>query len=253
MDRSASLFNLTGKVALVTGASSGLGRRAAVALTEAGARVIGIARRAEALEKLASELGEKFSFISADIADRSQLEDLSLEIIDNFASPDILVHAAGINTRETADKVTEMGWDQTISLNLSTPFFLSQRFVAGMKKKGWGRIVNFASLQTTRAFPGGLAYGASKAAIGQLTRAMAEAWSSHGVCVNAIGPGFFPTELTQAVFADEERSKRNAEQTCIGRNGEMEDLDGPLLFLCSEASRYVTGQVLMVDGGFTAK
>ena len=240
MDRSASLFNLTGKVALVTGASSGLGRRAAVALTEAGARVIGIARRAESLEKLASELGEKFSFISADIADRSRLEDL-------------LVHAAGINTRETADKVTEMGWDQTISLNLSTPFFLSQRFVAGMKKKGWGRIVNFASLQTTRAFPGGLAYGASKAAIGQLTRAMAEAWSSHGVCVNAIGPGFFPTELTQAVFADEERSKRNAEQTCIGRNGEMEDLDGPLLFLCSEASRYVTGQVLMVDGGFTAK
>ena len=163
------------------------------------------------------------------------------------------MHAAGINTRETADKVTEMGWDQTISLNLSTPFFLSQRFVAEMKKKGWGRIVNFASLQTTRAFPGGLAYGASKAAIGQLTRAMAEAWSSHGVCVNAIGPGFFPTELTQAVFADEELSKRNAEQTCIGRNGEMEDLDGPLLFLCSEASRYVTGQVLMVDGGFTAK
>ena len=122
-----------------------------------------------------------------------------------------------------------------------------------MKKKGWGRIVNFASVQTTKAFPGGIAYGASKGAIGQLTRAMAEAWSSDGICVNAIGPGFFPTELTQVVFEDAERSKRNADQTCIGRNGEMEDLDGPLLFLCSEASSYVTGQVLMVDGGFTAK
>ena len=253
MDKSTSLFNLTGKVAVVTGASSGLGRRTAVVLSEAGAKVIGIARRTASLEKLALELGENFSFISADISDRSRLEDLTLEITNHFAPPDILVHAAGINTRQIADEVTETGWDQTISLNLSTPFFLSKQLVPGMKKKGWGRIVNFASLQTTRAFPGGIAYGASKAAIGQLTRAMAEAWSSHGICVNAIGPGFFPTELTKAVFEDEERSRRNADQTCIGRNGEMEDLDGPLLFLCSEASRYVTGQVLMVDGGFTAK
>ena len=253
MDRSASLFSLSGKVAVVTGASSGLGRRAAAVLSKAGVRVLGIARRTAALEKLALELGENFSFISADIADRSRLKELTQEITNNFASPDILVHAAGINTRQMADEVTETGWDQTISLNLSTPFFLSQYLVPGMKKRGWGRIVNFASLQTTRAFPGGIAYGASKAAVGQLTRAMAEAWSSHGICVNAIGPGFFPTELTQSVFENEERSKKNAEQTCIGRNGEMEDLDGPLLFLCSEASSYVTGQVLMVDGGFTAK
>jgi gluconate 5-dehydrogenase len=122
-----------------------------------------------------------------------------------------------------------------------------------MKAKGWGRIVNFASLQTTRAFPGGIAYGATKAGVGQLTRAMAEAWSPHGITANAIGPGFFPTELTQAVFSDPERARRNAAQTCLGRNGLMEDLDGPLLFLCSQASAYVTGQVLMVDGGFTAK
>ena len=253
MDKSTSLFNLTGKVAVVTGASSGLGRRGAVALSRGGAKVIGIARRTASLEKLALELGENFSFISADISDRSRLEDLSLEINSKFGPPDILVHAAGVNTRQTADEVTDLGWDETIALNLSTPFFLSQLLVPGMKKKGWGRIVNFASVQTTRAFPGGIAYGASKGAIGQLTRAMAEAWSSYGICVNAIGPGFFPTELTQIVFEDAERSKRNADQTCIGRNGEMEDLDGPLLFLCSEASRYVTGQVLMVDGGFTAK
>ena len=253
MDRFESLFNLSGKVAVVTGASSGLGRRAAEVLALAGAKVVGVARRKGFLENLALELGENFSYISADISNRSLLGDLSLEINSKFGPTDILVHAAGVNTRQTADEVTDLGWDQTISLNLSTPFFLSQLLVPGMKKKGWGRIVNFASVQTTRAFPGGIAYGASKGAIGQLTRAMAEAWSSHGICVNAIGPGFFPTELTHVVFEDAARSKRNADQTCIGRNGEIEDLDGPLLFLCSEASRYVTGQVLLVDGGFTAK
>ena len=120
-------------------------------------------------------------------------------------------------------------------------------------ERGWGRIVNFASLQSTRAFPGGIAYGTTKAGIVQMTRAMAEAWSPHGITANAIGPGFFPTELTAAVFSDPERAARNATQTCIGRNGRVEDLDGPLLFLCSEASSYVTGQLLMVDGGFTAK
>jgi gluconate 5-dehydrogenase len=122
-----------------------------------------------------------------------------------------------------------------------------------MKAKGWGRIINFASLQTTRAFPGGIAYGASKGGVGQLTRAMAEAWLPYGITANAIGPGFFPTELTETVFGDPERSARNAGQTCVQRNGRLEDMDGPLLFLCSEASSYVTGQVLMVDGGFTAK
>lgn len=122
-----------------------------------------------------------------------------------------------------------------------------------MRQKGWGRIVNFASLQATRAFPAGIAYGASKAGVSQLTRAMAEAWSKDGITANAIGPGFFPTELTETVFADSDRAARNAAQTCIGRNGRMPDLDGPLLFLCSAASDYVTGQILMVDGGFTAK
>ena len=155
--------------------------------------------------------------------------------------------------RGPADEVTYEGWDQTLALNLSAPFFLSQAFVPAMKAKGWGRIVNFASLQTTRAFPGGIAYGTSKAGISQLTRAMAEAWSSYGITANAIGPGFFPTELTQAVFSDDARACRNAAQTCIGRNGRLEDMDGPLLFLCSDASSYVTGQILMVDGGFTAK
>ncbi|CUK09378.1 Gluconate 5-dehydrogenase [Ruegeria denitrificans] len=247
------LFDLTGRVACVTGASSGLGRRAANALATAGARVIGVARRPEALDALQAEIGENADTVVADVADRSGTEALVEQIGSKFGPPDIVIHAAGVNTRESADDVTADGWDATLALNLSAPFFLSQAMVPAMKERGWGRIVNFASLQTTRAFPGGIAYGATKAGIGQLTRAMAEAWSPHGITANAIGPGFFPTELTQAVFDDPERAARNAAQTCLRRNGRMEDIDGPILFLCSKASDYVTGQVLMVDGGFTAK
>ncbi|MGI9368824.1 MAG: SDR family NAD(P)-dependent oxidoreductase, partial [Ruegeria sp.] len=191
--------------------------------------------------------------VVGDVAERARVGDLVQQVSSKFGPPDIVVHAAGVNTREAADDVTDEGWDATMALNLSAPFFLSQALVPAMKERGWGRIVNFASLQTTRAFPGGIAYGATKAGIGQLTRAMAEAWSPHGITANAIGPGFFPTELTQAVFDDPERAARNAAQTCARRNGTMDDIDGPILFLCSKASDYVTGQVLMVDGGFTAK
>ena len=254
MDDPRTLFDLTGRVACVTGASSGLGRRAALALAAAGAQVIGVARREDALQSLVAEIGAaKAAAVVADVADRDQIEHLAKAIAAPFGAPDIVVHAAGLNTREAADDVTADGWDRTLALNLSAPFFLSQALVPAMKEKGWGRIVNFASLQTTRAFPGGIAYGTSKAGIGQLTRAMAEAWSPHGITANAIGPGFFPTELTEVVFADPDRAARNATQTCMMRNGEMGDIDGPLLFLCSQASSYVTGQVLMVDGGFTAK
>ncbi|KQB96833.1 gluconate 5-dehydrogenase [Loktanella sp. 1ANDIMAR09] len=247
------LFDLTGRVACVTGASAGLGQRAARVLTAAGAKVVGVARRADALNGWAAETGANAAVVAADLSQRDQIADIAAQVAAPFGAPDIVVHAAGINTREAADDVTDAGWDVTMNLNLATPFFLSQALVPAMKAKGWGRIVNFASLQTTRAFPGGIAYGASKAGIGQLTRAMAEAWSKDGVTANAIGPGFFPTELTGPVFADPERAARNAAQTCVGRNGALSDIDGPLLFLCSDASSYVTGQILMVDGGFTAK
>lgn len=248
-----ALFDLRGKVACVTGASSGLGAQAARVLAAAGAHVVGIARRSAPLEDLRNEIGPDAKMIAADLADRDGLPLLARAISAAFGPPDILVHAAGINTRQDADDITPEGWDATMAVNLSAPFFLSQALVPAMKAKGWGRIVNFASLQTTRAFPGGLAYGTSKAGIGQLTRAMAQAWSGHGITANAIGPGFFETELTAAVFADPERAARNAAQTCIGRNGALSDLDGPLLFLCSDASAYVTGQILMLDGGFSAK
>ena len=248
-----TLFDLSGRIACVTGASSGLGKQAASALVAAGAQVIGVARRAEALSDWAEHIGPKAATLSADLSERSQIKEIAAQIAIPFGAPDIVVHAAGINTREAADSVTDEGWDITLNLNLATPFFLSQALVPNMKAKGWGRIVNFASLQTARAFPGGVSYGASKAGIAQLTRAMAEAWSGFGINTNAIGPGFFPTELTGPVFADAERAARNAVQTCIGRNGDLSDIDGPLLFLCSRASAYVTGQVLMVDGGYTAK
>ena len=167
--------------------------------------------------------------------------------------PDIVVHAAGLNLRQVADQVTDEGWDATLAVNLTAPFALYQKLVPAMIERGWGRIVNYAYVQSLRAFPAGIAYGASKGGIVQLTRAMAEAWSPHGINANAIGPGFFSTALTQAVFNDPVLMAHNAAQTCIGRNGQEGDLDGPLVFLCSEASNFVTCQLLMADGGFTSK
>ena len=248
-----SSFSVEGRVACVTGASGGLGRAVATALAGHGAKVIGVARRADELEAWSAETDGETAVLAADLSDPKGAEALAAEISKPFGTPDILVNAAGINTREAADDVTLDGWQITLDLNLAVPFFLAQAMVPAMKEKGWGRIVNFASLQTTRAFPGGLAYGASKGGIGQLTRAMAEAWSRDGITANALGPGFFPTELTAPVFSDPERAERNASQTCVGRNGTMEDIVGPALFFCSPASDYVTGQVLMVDGGFTAR
>jgi gluconate 5-dehydrogenase len=215
------------------------------------AQLVGVARRQAQLDSLAEETGA--AAVQGDVADRGGMAALAEAISAPFGAPDIIIHAAGVNTRQHADDVTDDGWDQTLALNLSAPFFLTRCFVPSMKAKGWGRVINFASLQTTRAFPAGIAYGATKAGIGQLTRAMAEAWSPHGITANAIGPGFFPTELTAAVFDDPDRAARNAAQTCVGRNGRLEDIDGTVIFLASEASSFVTGQVLMVDGGYTAK
>lgn len=241
-------LDVAGRVACVTGASSGLGKTIAQALVAHGAKVVSVARR-----KADWCDGRQSLALSADLSDLQRIPQIAADVAAPFGAPDILVNAAGVNTRQTADEVTLEGWQTTLDLNLSVPFFLAQPLVPAMRAKGWGRIVNFASLQSQRAFPGGIAYGATKGGIVQLTRAMAEAWSRDGIMVNALAPGFFPTELTGPVFGDAERAARNAAQTCIGRNGELDDIVGPALFFCSAASNYVTGQVLYVDGGFTAK
>ncbi|MEO9651528.1 MAG: SDR family oxidoreductase [Roseobacter sp.] len=248
-----SLFDITGKTACVTGASSGLGRQAATLLAQAGVRVVGVARRSRELSAWRDRTSGETACVTADLADRSALKHIAQEVSAAFGSIDILINAAGINTRQHADDVTDNGWNTTLDLNLAAPFFLAQSMVPAMKEKGWGRIINFASLQSRRAFGSGISYGASKGGVEQMTRAMAEAWSTHGITANALAPGFFRTELTGPVFADPQLAQRNADQTCIGRNGEPSDLDGPLLFFCSPASDYVTGQTLFVDGGFTAK
>jgi NAD(P)-dependent dehydrogenase (short-subunit alcohol dehydrogenase family) len=246
-------FSVAGRVACVTGASSGIGRAMATALAAAGARVVGVARRGDQLSAWQAEAKGQTAVVTADLADLPALAQIAAQISQPFGPPDILLSAAGINTRIHADEVTLDDWSLTLNLNLAAPFFLAQALIPAMKSKGWGRVINIASLQTERAFPNGIAYGASKSGVGQLTRAMAEAWSQHGIACNALAPGFFPTELSAPVFDNPEIAARNAAQTCIGRNGTMEDLIGPLLFLASPASDYVTGQVLYVDGGFTAK
>ena len=247
------LFSVAGRVACVTGASSGIGRAIATALAQAGARVVGVARRQAALEQWCAEADGETAAVAADLSDSTTTAAVAARSAEPFGAPEILVNAAGVNTREPADAVTPEGWRTTIDLNLAAPFFLARALVPAMRDNGWGRIVNLASLQSARAFPGGLAYGASKGGVAQLTRAMAEAWSRDGIAVNAIAPGFFPTELTAPVFGDRALAADHAAQTCIGRNGSLADLVGPALFLCSDAAGYVTGQILYVDGGYTAK
>ncbi len=247
------LFSVAGRIVCVTGASSGIGRALATALCEAGANVVGLARRENALRTWQSETNGNTAIVACDLSDPGLMEDVADQVSKPFGAPEVLINAAGINTRQHADEVTLEGWQTTLDLNLSVPFFLAKAMVPAMRTKGWGRIINFASLQTERAFPGGIAYGASKGGVGQMTRAMAEAWSSSGITANALAPGFFPTELTGPVFENAELAARNAAQTCLGRNGTMADLIGPTLFLSSDVSAYVTGQILFVDGGFTAK
>ncbi len=247
------IFDLAGKVACVTGASSGLGQVMANALVANGASVVGVARRKAALQSWSDSQSGKTAFVASDLGEVSDYAELAAAVSEPFGNPDILINAAGINLRQSADEVTQGGWQSTLNLNLTVPFFLAQALVPSMRRKNWGRIVNVASLQTYRAFANGIAYGASKAGIAQLTRAMAEAWSQHGIVANAVAPGFFKTELTGPVFANAELAEHHARQTCIGRNGEPEDIAGPVVFLCSDAAGYVTGQVLPVDGGYTAK
>lgn len=251
-----SLFDLTGKVALVTGASSGIGQQQSQTLARAGAAVVLLGRRQEQLLSTVADieaLGGKAAALALDLNAREQLAEVAKQAADQFGSIDILINAAGVNLRQPVDEITLESWDQTLNLNLAVPFFLARELVPGMQAKAWGRIINIASLQSSRAFANGLAYGASKGGIAQLTRAMAEAWSAKGINCNAIAPGFFPTGLTAPVYQNPEMLDKLAVQTAIGRNGELADLDGVTIFLAAAASDYITGQIIHLDGGFTAK
>jgi gluconate 5-dehydrogenase len=252
----AALFDLKGRRALVTGGNSGIGEAMARALGLAGASVVLVARRESELQAAAARLrgdGIHASHLPADLCDVPALQAVARAAEARLGGVDILVNAAGVNLRQPFGEVTPQAWQTQIALHLGAPFFLAQALAPGMAVRGWGRIINIASLQSYRAFPNSAPYGAGKGGVVQLTRAIAQEWTARGVTCNAIGPGFFPTALTAAVFNNPELAARNAAQTCAGRNGDLQDLYGATVFLASEASAYVSGQTLMVDGGFTAK
>ena len=251
-----SLFSLSGRVALVTGGSSGIGRAIAGALARAGAAVVVMARHTEPLAATVRELsaaGCRAAWVSADLVDRAAAQRGAAAAAGPFGEPDIVVSAAGVNIRPPLGELTAADWDTLMAVNLTAPFLLGQRFGPLMAGRGWGRIINIASQQAVRAFGNSGGYGAAKAGVAGLTRSQSEAWAPHGVCCNAIVPGFVATPLTAEVAADPVRSAALAARTMIGRNGEASDFEGTAVFLASRASAYVTGQMIFVDGGFSAK
>jgi NAD(P)-dependent dehydrogenase (short-subunit alcohol dehydrogenase family) len=256
----APLFDLTGRRALVTGGSSGIGEAMARALGDAGARVLLMARREAELEAACARLRDARvdakadpQWLAADLADTAGLRAAAAAAEQRMGGIDILVNAAGVNLRQPFAEVTPEAWQMQLALHLGAPFFLTQALAPGMAARRFGRIINIASLQSWRAFANSAPYGAGKGGVVQLTRAIAQEWGRRGITCNAIGPGFFPTALTAPVFADEALAARHAEQTCLGRNGRLDDLAGVTVFLAGDASAYITGQTLMVDGGYTAR
>jgi gluconate 5-dehydrogenase len=248
------LFGLRGRVAVVTGGSSGIGAGMAAALAGAGARVVLVARDEKRLVAAASAISEgggEAAWVAADLSERIHLPATASAVCDRFGEPDILVNCAGVNLRPPLGELPEAAWDLTIALNLTAPFLLGQRFGPGMAARGWGRIINVTSQQAQRAFGNSGAYGVSKGGLASLTRSQSEAWAPHGVRVNSVCPGWVSTPLTAEVAADPERTAALAARTHIGRNGVPADFAGVAVFLASDASDFLTGQTLYVDGGFS--
>ncbi|SCV34438.1 related to 2-deoxy-D-gluconate 3-dehydrogenase [Fusarium fujikuroi] len=251
----ASLFSLAGKVAVVTGGSSGIGREMAIALGRAGCRIVLVARRPKPLQDTIDHLADLHvtaEAIVADLSDQASVRDAIHAIKTNAGTPDILVNAAGVNYRPHMNDLSQGAWDETIAVNLTTPFTLGQAFGPKMAEKGWGRIINIISQQSFRAFGNSGAYGASKAGLLGLTRSQAEAWSKHGVLCNAIAPGLVDTPLARATFNDPGKADAHAARTMIGRNGLPKDFAGVAVWLASDASAAVTGQTIFVDGGYSS-
>lgn len=251
------LFGLNGRVAVVTGASSGLGVGFARALAQAGANLVLAARRADRLESLAAELGEAGAEVlpvACDVTDPNQVEALKDACLERFGRADILVNNAGTTEIVPAENESEEAFLRVLNVNLNGAFYCAQRFGRVMLEAGRGSIINVASIfgfVASGSIPQA-GYVASKGAVVNLTRELAAQWARRGVRVNGIAPGFFLSEMTDEMFSDERSMTWLRRKTPAGRPGEVEELAGAVIFLASDASSYVIGQTIAVDGGWTA-
>jgi 2-dehydro-3-deoxy-D-gluconate 5-dehydrogenase len=252
----SQLFSLTGKKALVTGCSRGIGQAMAVGLAEAGADIIGVASSLKAgseTEKIITSLGRDFTGYEADLSNRDTVYDLIDKLRIDKSPIDILINNAGIILRAPVAQHSDEDWDKVLSVNLDAPFILTREIGKTMLGKGNGKIVFTCSLLS---FQGGInvpGYAASKGALTSLVKAFANEWASKGVNVNGIAPGYISTDNTEALRNDIERSKSILDRIPAARWGEAEDFKGPVVFLCSEASAYVHGTILTVDGGWMGR
>jgi NAD(P)-dependent dehydrogenase (short-subunit alcohol dehydrogenase family) len=247
-------FQLEGKITVVTGAGRGIGRALAIGIAEAGSDVAILARTKEDLEKVAEEIrqvGRKAYPYAVDITKRNEIEEAMKDLVNQRGKIDVLVNNAGMNIRTPALEVTDEEWETIIQTNLKSAFMLSQLAGQHMKENGGGRIINIASVAGHVALQTGVVYGASKAALIQMTKTLALEWGKHDIQVNAIGPWYFKTPLTEKLLNDEAYLNRILDRTPLKRVGELEELVGPAVFLASDAANYITGQTLFVDGGMT--
>jgi 2-deoxy-D-gluconate 3-dehydrogenase len=250
-------FDLSGKTALVTGCKRGIGFAMAIGLAEAGADIIGVSASLESsgseIEGAVTSLGRTFSAYRCDFSDRTALYEFIKRVKADHGTPDILINNAGTILREPAATHSDDYWDRVIEVNQSAQFILAREFGRDMLERGSGKVVFTASLLT---FQGGITvpgYAASKGAIGQLTMALSNEWAGRGVQVNAIAPGYIATDNTQALQDNPERSQAILGRIPAGRWGEPEDFKGPVVFLSSRAADYVSGTVLVVDGGWMGR